>query len=100
MSKPFPWRPGMLDATSGLRWAQGGDHPCVVERRVRRGEAQPDPNDGPTKGALLEVVREIHHSLQSTEYVGDADPVQPWRWGSFRGATEFAALEAAWLAAP
>ena len=60
----------------------------------------PDLDDAATKGCLLALVREAHASLQSTEYVGDSDPVNPWRWGAFRGATEEAALVAALDGAP
>ena len=63
-------------------------------------DATPDLYDAATKGCLLALVREAHASLQSTEYVGDSDPVNPWRWGAFRGATEEAALVAALEGAP
>lgn len=60
----------------------------------------PDLDDAATKGCLLALVRELHASLQSTEYVGDSDLVNPWRWGSYRGSTEEAALVAALEGAP
>ena len=52
----------------------------------------PDLSDPATIGCLLALVREAHASLQSTEYVGDGDPVNPWRWGSFKGRSEAEAL--------
>jgi hypothetical protein len=60
----------------------------------------PDLSDAATKGCLLALVREAHASLQSAECAGDGDPVNPWRWGAFRGATEEAALVAALEGAP
>lgn len=60
----------------------------------------PDLDDAATKGCVLALVREAHASLQSAEYVGAGDPVNPWRWGAFRGASEDAALVAALEGAP
>lgn len=60
----------------------------------------PDLTDPATIGCLLFLVREAHAWLQSTEYVGDGDPVNPWRWGSFRGASEAEALVNALEGAP
>lgn len=52
----------------------------------------PDLADPATIGCLLALVREAYSSLQSTEYVGDGDAVNPWRWGSFKGRSEAEAL--------
>jgi hypothetical protein len=60
----------------------------------------PDLDDAATKGCLLSLVRELYATLQSTEYVGDGDPVNLWRWGAFRGPSEEAALIAALEGAP
>lgn len=60
----------------------------------------PDISDPATIGCLLALVREAHAWLQSTEYVGDGDPVNPWRWGSFRGTSEAEALVNALRGAP
>ena len=60
----------------------------------------PDLSEPATIGCLLALVREAHSSLQSTEYVGDGDPVNPWRWGSFRGRSEAEALVNALEGAP
>lgn len=127
--KPFPWRAGMrtlatADEPARIIYAVLGTYPTgirVGDTRVRpdvsaiRHDAQPDPDDGATKGALLEVVREAFDApaAQVTPYVR-WDPVarrtviDEWMVclndaddRSFRGhATEFAALEAAWRAAP
>lgn len=51
------WRDGMRDVATGLRWSQGGDNPCVVERMARRGEAVPDILDVPTLFAVVEQLR-------------------------------------------
>lgn len=60
----------------------------------------PDLSDPATIGCLLALVREAHASLQSTEYVGDGDPVNPWRWGSLKGRSEAEALVSALEGAP
>ena len=121
----YPWRPAMLwrvdggecpvcRGAGGFRWheADGSENgetcPCsgrvpdwMSGRWVPRG-AVPDLTDGPTKGALLEAVREAY-----------GDPrmyVWPWadRWAVSDGfdaarataSTEGAALLAAWEARP
>ena len=110
------WMPGMLDAhghriltvdscATPLAWAveRYGD-PRIIHYQPFMGDlwtrCAPVLDDAATRGCLLALVREIHASLQSTEYVGDSDPVNPWRWGAYRGASEEAALVAALERAP
>lgn len=86
--KPFPWRPGML-AAFNVGVAQGrvlqvrSDGRLDVwytepgQRRCRLvwspDTCHPDPNDPATRGALLEVVREV--------WACPAAQVSPWtRW--------------------
>lgn len=63
-------------------------------------DATPDLSDPATIGCLVALVREAHASLQSTEYVGDGDSMNPWRWGSFKGRSEVEALVNALEGAP
>ena len=108
--KPFPWRPGMLDLFTGLRWTQGGDYPCRVELCVRRGEAKPSETDPATLGALLGAVREERNEPRGfvlppgalstgLVYVSNAD-TSPLSFEGDGHPTEFAALMAAWEKTP
>ena len=81
-------RDGALDL-SAYAWMSIANH-----------DPLPDISDPATIGCLLALVREAHASLQSTEYVGDGDPVNPWRWGSFKGQSEAEALVNALEGAP
>lgn len=118
--KSFPWRAGMLAIACdgiGVRrvlWVGGGLLGFCGLREPAAGY-RPDPDDGATKGALLEAVREAFEApaVQVTPYVR-WDPVarrtviDEWMVclndaddRSFRGhSSEFAALMAAWQAAP
>lgn len=68
--------------------------------RPTRLDPLPDLADAATLGCLLSLVREARSSLQSTEHVGDGDPVNPWRWGSLKGRSEAEALVNALEGAP
>lgn len=81
-------RDGALDL-SGCAWMGIANH-----------DPLPDLSDPATIGCLLTLVREAHSWIQSTEYVGDGDPVNPWRWGSFKGRSEADALVNALEGAP
>lgn len=129
--KPFPWRPGMLDLNGHRILAVGPDGRPLVWAVERYGEpriihyqpfmgdlwerCQPDPNDGATKGALLDAVREAWGApaAQVTPYVrwdphAQRTVIDEWMVclndaedRMFRGHSyEFAALLAAWEAAP
>lgn len=60
--KPFPWRAGMR-TKCGMLVIEGGScgligyRPGIGVEDLGREDYEPDPNDGATKGALLEVVR-------------------------------------------
>ena len=115
MSKPFPWRAGMRSlsgltvllatASEVVRWVDRAGVVYDFRAQLWALDEQPDPNDGATKGALLEVVRELWGAPMS--FV-DWSPEDGWLcWirtsetiASWSGATEFAALEAARVAAP
>lgn len=77
-----------------------GDSRVRPDNSVSRQPILPDLADPATIGCLLDIVREAHSSLQSTEYIGDGDPVNPWRWGSFRGTSEAESLVNALEGAP
>lgn len=98
--KPFPWRAGMraidrrgnpwrvyADGFSGLR-GQGepagytADWLSVAELLG----AMPDPNDGATRGAFLDAIREAWrlptaHVVWSADKARVHDPDRPWRSG-------------------
>lgn len=108
--KPFPWRRGMTAIDErGERW-------LIVESDGKDwAQCRPDPDDGATKGALLDAVRKAWAApaAQVTPYVR-WDPhaqrmvIDEWMVclndaedRMFRGhSSEFAALLAAWEAAP
>lgn len=121
--KEFPWRAGMrtlatADEPARIIYAVLGTYPMgirVGDTRVRpdvsaiRHDAQPDPDDGATKGALLEAVREAFNDpyLCATPATDiRRGQVAAWyvrgdvRGMIARGRSEFAALEAAWKVAP
>ena len=88
--KDFPWRAGMRDTMDRIVLSVHGYTPtawyspvtgCVALRGLRHSpweaDAQPDPNDGATKGALLDVVRE--------SWSAPLAQVTPWlRWDPVR----------------
>ena len=78
-----------------------GDTRVRPDNSVSRQPILPDLTDPATvTGCLLALVREAHSSLQSTEYIGDGAPVNPWRWGSSKGRSEAEALVNALEGAP
>ena len=141
--KPFPWRPGMraIDAQGrpwrlyvgavGLLCAQGEPEGYVARWAGSPESAgtRPDPDDGATRGALLDAVREAWgfpdlyprrmsegrapHVWSVTPPTGHEPPFREG-WGFVVGCakgqelarrvgiqpSEFAALLAAWEAAP
>lgn len=126
--KPFPWRAGMLDLHGHRILAVGPDGTPSVWAVERYGEpriihyhpfmgdlwkhCRPDPDDGPTKGAFLEAVREkfglpdlcILRDRSGRWYPFDMGADAPIHGHEFLkgvgGSSEWSALEAAWKAAP
>lgn len=115
--------------TTGLRVLEVGDdglpsvwavelygEPRIVRRTEEMGDvwirARPDKNDGPTKGGFLETVREklglpdlcILRDRSGRWYPFDMGADSPVHGHEslkdVGGSSEFAALEAAWKAAP
>lgn len=68
MDKPFPWRPGMLtqhgervvavDLRRGTLLVNDDHDDLITVRMDDGGPRVPDPTDGATCGALLDVVRQ------------------------------------------
>lgn len=101
--KPFPWRRGMTAIDErGELW--------LVESDTKNwAQCRPDPNDGATRGALLDAVREVWKDPDAYAYHDDDEWCVPIAhngtfnandWLLFAGPSEFAALLAAWEAAP
>lgn len=124
MSKPFPWRAGMLSLPvadqparriiailpSGYPWGvREGDTRRRPDLDVLRHDAQPDETDPATLSALLGVLRKERgdptiyvrpvYSMQTAEHVGWQVGDQ-WQERLACGPTEFAALMAAREATP
>ncbi len=136
--KPFPWRAGMrrlcdredfdrvlevVTTSDGNLWLcvetdeqgalENGDaSPSRCRGWIRAAAGEPDANDGATKGAFLDAIREAWDApcLHVRPEIGQSGAVI-WRaWNGaplvdvagcdITGPTEFSALLAAWEAAP
>ncbi len=119
--RAFPWRAGMRAIDKdGRFWRlfHGPDATLFVQseppsycgewERIRGAlGAAPDPNDGATKGAFLEAVREAWGEAFGTGVI-NVRPYDATQWACYccnmamtePQPTEFAALLAAWEAAP
>lgn len=114
---PFPWRVGMRairhsDGVAGrvVACAFGWIEVHETNYCWSPTECRPDPDDGPTRGALLDAVREVWGdpgAYCAPVRTGDGwlvwadDDGQPDSKSSVgHGPTEFAALVAAYNAAP
>lgn len=103
------WRAGMLDTLGrtvlavrdGMCLCAWWTGPTGAEQPNAgwvqpSGMGSPDLDDAATRGALLDVARNKHHTFASPEYLG----ADGWRFGPFRAESDGAAIALAILEAP
>lgn len=116
--KPFPWRAGMRSLPMAddcarivigidpgyVYGVRAGDLRARPDCAALRYDAQPDPTDGTTLGALLQAVRAAYSDPRA--YCMFSRSIGAWVFCSFGRdpiesyVSEFSALLAAWEAAP